>query len=90
MLIYISTRYGTDSTNGLSRQSWETWDFHGFASISGINALGEYKVGNVVGKFGDCQHFCQPGPPDEYARVFLQLFIMILEGNSTALHRNQR
>eukprot|EP00588_Corethron_pennatum_P031624 CAMPEP_0194345768 /NCGR_PEP_ID=MMETSP0171-20130528/105042_1 /TAXON_ID=218684 /ORGANISM="Corethron pennatum, Strain L29A3" /LENGTH=189 /DNA_ID=CAMNT_0039112793 /DNA_START=668 /DNA_END=1239 /DNA_ORIENTATION=+ len=37
--------------------------------LDGTNSLGKAKVGGSVGAYGDCQHFCMPGPTDEIARA---------------------
>jgi hypothetical protein len=54
---------------------YKQWPPEGFLWLQGTNALGEAKVGNTIGRFGDCQHFCQPGPTDEMARGLLQFIL---------------
>jgi hypothetical protein len=56
---------------------YKKWLPEGFLWLQGTNTLGEAKIGNSVGKFGDCQHFCQPGPTDEIARGLLQLILAV-------------
>jgi hypothetical protein len=51
---------------------FKKWVPEGYIWLQGTNDLGDAKVGNAVGKFGDCQHFCLPGPTDEIARGLLQ------------------
>eukprot|EP01006_Ploeotia_vitrea_P001614 TRINITY_DN105214_c0_g1_i1.p1 TRINITY_DN105214_c0_g1~~TRINITY_DN105214_c0_g1_i1.p1 ORF type:complete len:359 (+),score=-32.66 TRINITY_DN105214_c0_g1_i1:14-1090(+) len=55
------------------------WNPNGFLFLQGTNSLGEYKVGNAVAKFGDCQHFCAPGPPGEMSRALIQLIFAIFK-----------
>jgi hypothetical protein len=60
---------------------FNVWPLDGFLQLEGVHSLGNaggaVKVGNSVGKFGDCQHFCAPGPPDMIAIAMLQLIIAI-------------
>lgn len=47
-------------------------------SLAGIGALGFAKVGAAtfnggLGRYGDCQHYCMPGVPDELARALYTL-----------------
>jgi hypothetical protein len=58
---------------------FEEWKPSGFLQIQGINDFGDAKVGNVVGKFGDCQHFCSPGPADMLAIPLMQLILALEE-----------
>jgi hypothetical protein len=42
----------------------QSWPLDGFFQVQGVNGLGSAKVGGnlPLGRFGDCQHFCGPGP----------------------------
>jgi hypothetical protein len=47
-------------------------------SLAGVEALGFAKVGaptfnGGIGRYGDCQHYCMPGVPDELARALYTL-----------------
>jgi len=46
--------------------------------LDGTNSLGKAKVGGSVGAYGDCQHFCMPGPTDEIARALEWLTIQTI------------
>lgn len=50
----------------------------GFLWLQGMNSLGEAKVGLAVGKYGDCQHYCEPGPADEFGRALIQQILAIM------------
>lgn len=54
------------------------WKPDAFFQLDDINNQGNAKVGNVVGKFGDCQHFCSPGPADELSNYWLQLVLYLM------------
>jgi hypothetical protein len=56
---------------------FKVWPLDGFLQLEGVHTLGAAKVGNSVGKYGDCQHFCAPGPPDIIALAMIQLIIAI-------------
>jgi hypothetical protein len=56
---------------------FKVWPLDGFLQLEGVHTLGAAKVGNSVGKFGDCQHFCAPGPPDMIALAMVQLIVAI-------------
>jgi hypothetical protein len=58
---------------------FDTWKPDGFVYLQETNSLGEFKVGPAVGKFGDCQHFCAPGPQDEIARAVVQLLLTLVK-----------
>ena len=47
--------------------------------LSGTNALGHSKVGGGAGSYSDCQHFCMPGPADQFARALCSLLMQILD-----------
>ena len=55
----------------------DLWYPVGFMQAEGINSLGFAKVGNKIGKFGDCQHFCSPGPADMLAIPLLQMILSV-------------
>ena len=58
---------------------------HIYASISlaGIEDLGHAKIGGGVGSFGDCQHYCMPGVPDQLARTIHTLVVAVSKMTST-------
>jgi hypothetical protein len=61
----------------ISDDLFRLWPVDGFLWLQGINELGDAKVGNSVGIYGDCQHFCEPGPADEISRALLQLMLTL-------------
>lgn len=60
-----------------SHPIYTKWQPEGYVWLAGTNKLGEAKVGTAVGKFGDCQHFCMPGPADEIGRGLLQFILAV-------------
>jgi hypothetical protein len=60
---------------------FKIWPPSGFFGVEGINNFGDAKVGNVVGKFGDCQHFCSPGPADMLAIPLMQMILSLAGGD---------
>lgn len=40
---------------------------YGVVDFEGLSEQGDLKIGGGVGTYGDCQHYCMPGPPDVYA-----------------------
>lgn len=76
-----SEDYSSSIINGRLRN----WKPDGFVSFgkNALNSLGKAKVGTSVGAYGDCQHFCLPGPPDELVRLFLQMILALLEEGIT-------
>ncbi len=57
--------------------------FAGVIWINGTNNQGRSKVGQGGGPYQDCQHFCQPGPPDEFARALETMLLQVLVSDST-------
>jgi hypothetical protein len=49
----------------------------GIIWLDGLNNLGNAKVGEGSGPYGDCLHFCMPGPADEVARALYWLILGI-------------
>jgi hypothetical protein len=62
------------------KEVFKVWPASGFLGVEGINTLGDALVGNMVGKFGDCQHFCSPGPADMLAIPLMQLILSLVSG----------
>lgn len=57
---------------------YDEWTPDAFFNIEDINNHGRAKVGTVVGKLGDCQHFCSPGPADELSKYWVQMVLYLL------------
>lgn len=58
-----------------NKELLSAWPTSAFFQVADVHTLGSAKVGNVVGKYGDCQHFCSPGPADMLAIPLLQLIL---------------
>lgn len=51
----------------------------GVLYLRGIDDLGHLKIGAASGgEFGDCQHFCMPGPPDDNAIALETMILQML------------
>ena len=61
----------------LASKLYNKWKPDAFFQLEGINSLGNAKIGHNVGAYGDCQHFCAPGPPDQLSYYLVQLFLQM-------------
>lgn len=54
----------------------------GIVSLEGMETLGRAKVGGLVDghnlTFGDCQHYCMPGIPNQMARAISMMLTSVL------------
>lgn len=73
----LNTVNPVQSTPSFAERLGDHFPITAFLGIQGINDFGEAKVGNVVGKFGDCQHFCSPGPADMLSIALMQLILSL-------------
>eukprot|EP00286_Rhodomonas_abbreviata_P019779 CAMPEP_0181309434 /NCGR_PEP_ID=MMETSP1101-20121128/12009_1 /TAXON_ID=46948 /ORGANISM="Rhodomonas abbreviata, Strain Caron Lab Isolate" /LENGTH=469 /DNA_ID=CAMNT_0023415913 /DNA_START=5 /DNA_END=1411 /DNA_ORIENTATION=+ len=44
-------------------------------ALDGIEDQGHSKIGGGVGTFGDCQHYCMPGIPDQFALALYNILL---------------
>mmetsp|Transcript_33999 Transcript_33999/g.81015 ORF Transcript_33999/g.81015 Transcript_33999/m.81015 type:complete len:119 (+) Transcript_33999:419-775(+) len=58
----------------------------GMIVLEGLEHQGHCKTGGAVGKFGDCQHYCMPGIPDQFA---LALYNIIVTTTSRPLNASR-
>jgi hypothetical protein len=66
-------------------------DLDGILWLENLNHVGNTKVGGRSGKnFGDCLHFCMPGPPDDVARALQWMIIGIARNESHDLKHHHR
>ena len=57
----------------------------GVVSLTGLDALGQTKVGAGVGSRGDCTHYCMPGPVDQIARALYSMILGDIASSSPSL-----
>ena len=67
-----------DEWIGLHRHNDTFKHLHGIIELEQLENQGDCKVGNGVGKDGDCAHYCMPGPTDVLASALYTQLTRVL------------